>query len=100
MVQLSNDELIALGKEIWDMIHTWLDNDSDWHFCEETSDVKMYKYVQEQSLFQRCRLTTMPNIAFSAFDTFIVASHLFDSLIHLLFYLLIAFLPGSTLTFA
>lgn len=44
--QLSDEQLITLGEQIWDLIHELLDNESEWNFCEDVADVKMYKCVK------------------------------------------------------
>jgi hypothetical protein len=42
---LSNDEIVDLGKKIFEIIKDFVDSDDGWHFSEETHGVKMYKYV-------------------------------------------------------
>ena len=41
---LTNDEIVELGKKIFEIIKVWLDSDEGWTFSEETHDVRMYKY--------------------------------------------------------
>lgn len=43
--QITNEEIIDLGKQIFQIIDAWLTSDEGWHFQEETHDVRMYKYV-------------------------------------------------------
>jgi hypothetical protein len=40
---LANDEIVELGKKIFEIIKVWLDSDEGWTFSEETHDVRMYK---------------------------------------------------------
>jgi len=42
---LSDDQIVDLGKKIFEIIKGYIDSEDGWHFSEETHGVKMYKYV-------------------------------------------------------